>query len=802
MPWDPSAVQAAVAAVRSAEAEARGFLWDTTEFHVEDGALRVEGEVLVPSQAARYRRALAALPGAGLPPPIPIRTALDRPWTTFSWMRVEAGGLIDLHRAPSGDTPQTQVPPGSRLRWFADREGRSLVQAIDGTLGWAECQRLRPESPPSDPWRNTLRAKEGAALPGETSALARITHVARSRIGAPYRLGACGEGGWDCSGLVQDAFSRGVGVVLPKHTTDQIRHGVRVAEAALAPGDLLFVQGRARRLHHVGLVAAGDHGLHVIHACLSRAEVIEEALPLFLERYRYVGARRILLFPGASPEAGGEARGPVPAIISSLAGQRIHVVGASSAEGAAVLLHLAGEHGLTGLVGHDFAEDALAFARSFRRSNSGYERKEREAMLGRIRRLPIELRLGPHYLEGVEGAQVVFASQNWFNYAPNHPCLDAALEGGARLMLQVELAMALFAGTRVGITGSNGKSTTAAMTTWLLAQGGGTVLQGGNDRDRQASLERIEAAAGSDRLVWEVSNRHLRTRGLELDVAALTGVTRNHVQDHGTFEAYVAAKGRIFSSLGPGRHGVVSADDPVGLGLLPELRSSGAALWIAGAPPSHPAVVSTDALLWIDGGELHVTPPAGSQLLGFRLPWTLRLPGRHNVSNALIACAAALAAGAGPDDLAALAAFPGLPGRQEIVADQDGVHWMNDLGSTTAPSTEAALITEAELGRRVLLIMGGDDKDMDFRGMAAAAARCAEVLVLPGTGTDAFLRALGERAPLRRFERFDDVLIAARDAATPGSTVLLSPGCAFFQSRFLDDGPSFAARVRVLLGAS
>jgi UDP-N-acetylmuramoylalanine--D-glutamate ligase len=520
----------------------------------------------------------------------------------------------------------------------------------------------------------------------------------------------------------------------------------------------------------------------------------------------------------AVPQAAGTPARPRRGLVERLRGARVHVVGASGVEGAATLVFLAGVCGIQGVVAHDFAPDWRAFATSFRRANSGLERDSREEALARLRRLPVEFRLGSGYLRGIESADVILASQNWFNHAVNRPAVPDAVARGASLLGVVDLAMDVFPGTRAGVSGSNGKSTTTALLAHLLRAGlapGRRVLHGGNDRARQVSLAELRAASPGDVLVWEVSNRHLRDRAVPLDVAVLTNVTRNHVEDHGSFEAYVEAKARLLLAPGPGGDAVMSAVDPISKTLLDRVLATGCRVWRFGGEPDEQGHGTAGPLALDQGAAWAGAAPSPALLL--RRPGeasacslgplsAFPLPGRHNQENLLAAlCGAAAVLGASDGAAERLGGavrdFVPLPDRMQEVAAADGVRWVYDIQATTAPAAEAGILASGEAGQRVILLVGGEDKGMDFAGMAQAAARYADlVLALPGSGADAFLRALGDRVAVEHWHALDPALRRARAAARPGSTVQLSPGCAFFFSRYIDGGPTFAERVRAVLG--
>ncbi|MCO4770376.1 MAG: hypothetical protein KDA24_10130 [Deltaproteobacteria bacterium] len=486
----------------------------------------------------------------------------------------------------------------------------------------------------------------------------------------------------------------------------------------------------------------------------------------------------------------GEATGP------------IHVIGASGAEGVALLQYLVGELGIPRVHAHDFSADERAFAKSFRRANTSWERPERERILKALRSLPVTWHLGESYCTGLDGAGLIFASQNWFNYSSNMPALPNAIAAGVPLRGVVDLAMDLFPGTRLGVTGSNGKSTTSGLLAHLLREGLPTeraLQHGGNDRNAQARLDALATSAPEDCLVWEVSNRHLRDRTVPVDIAVLTNVTANHIEDHGSWEAYVAAKARLVR--GATQVAVLSATDPESVQLIESVESEGVRVWLAGCPPGDPLDRPGRGLVWVSDGTLVARAPGASSSVPVGDPTSLPLPGAHNQRNLMSAVAAALEAGLSPARLAtAWSRFAPMPGRLEEVAERDGVRWIYDIQATTAPASEAGIRAVGESSRLVLLV-GGEDKGMDYAGMANAAADHARAIIaLPGTGAVALCEALAGRVPVTDVPDLDAALIAARNQAEAGDAVLLSPGAAFFQSRFITPGRSFARRVRDLLG--
>jgi UDP-N-acetylmuramoylalanine--D-glutamate ligase len=504
-----------------------------------------------------------------------------------------------------------------------------------------------------------------------------------------------------------------------------------------------------------------------------------------------------------------------------LEGRRIHVVGASGIEGAALLLYLAGERGIAGIVAHDFCPDRQAFARSFHKANAAWSGADGERVLEQLWQLPVTFRLGSDYLAGIDQAQLIFASQNWFNYPANQPALDDAVAGGAELVGILDLALDLFPGRRITVTGSNGKSTTAALIGHLLRAsvgGDARVLGSGNDRSSQASLHELQQARAHDLAVWEVSNRHLRDRPVAGDVAVLTNISHNHIEDHGSWQAYREAKARLVLAPGRGGHAVLSAVDPCSRELSAAVRKTGATLWWFGAPPQpdsaegHCWIADGIAMLQHPRGSA-VAPGPGSSPVALGPTEALPLPGAHNLLNLQAAlCAVAACGFADATSLSrAFASAPGLPGRLEEVAEHGDVRWIYDIQATTAEAAAAGITAvggrDGRAGREgregaIVLLVGGEDKGMDFSAMAEAAASASRrILVLPGTGADAFLQSLAGRAEVEHCSDLDSALVRARAVACAGDTVLLSPGCAFFFRDYIDGGPSFAQRVQRMLSA-
>jgi len=278
---------------------------------VEDGASGpvVRGRVLTLGQARAVRR-LAAVHGAGAEIEV-IADPADR--LEEDWLDIAGEAPVEVWREPAlmgrDHARQTEYLPGDGpLRQLGRRDGVRLVQGPDLAMGWVVGDALMPADGEfaRRAWTEVRRTAEGeAVLPdparlsppgGGDELLAGLLGAARSHLGVPYRWGGTTSRGFDCSGFVQRVFAGATGVLLPKHTGDQRRVGVRIGlagDGAGQAGDLLFATPRGRRLGHVMLMSSAGT---VLHACRTEMKVIEEPLAANAQRYQHQGIRRPVLF--------------------------------------------------------------------------------------------------------------------------------------------------------------------------------------------------------------------------------------------------------------------------------------------------------------------------------------------------------------------------------------------------------------------------------------------------------------------------------------------------------------------------
>ena len=359
----------------------------------------------------------------------------------------------------------------------------------------------------------------------------------------------------------------------------------------------------------------------------------------------------------------------------------------------------------------------------------------------------------------------------------------------SRFFSLVQLYLALAPGTVVGVSGSLGKSTTTHLLGEMLVAAGRDVIFAGNDRHGQQALGRLEAATPDSVLLLEISNRHLKVIDRSPNVAVVTNVYPNHLDEHDGWDGYVEAKTRMVRYQGPGDIAVLNADLDVTRGMVSSATSD--VYWFGEATGDR-----GERGVRLEQDRLVDIGMSGFQLSTADVP----LSGRHNLYNVAAAATAALAMGVGPRHIhEAVRRFRGLKHRLQFVWDAGGVRFYDDLNSTTPTATEAALRT---LGDRVVWIFGGDDKGLDASGLGDAARDVMKVaLALPGPGTDRILARLEGRGTW--IERVPDLPSAVERAvalAEPGDKVLLSPASPGFFSLYYvgtDEDVGFKKLVRV-----
>lgn len=331
----------------------------------------------------------------------------------------------------------------------------------------------------------------------------------------------------------------------------------------------------------------------------------------------------------------------------------------------------------------------------------------------------------------------------------------------------------------VAITGTNGKTTTTSLATHLLRAGGLAAEAVGNIGT--LITDRVAERPADGWFVAELSSFQLAcTRTLHPRAAVLLNVTPDHLEWHGTMEAYAAAKERVFANMDGSDLAVVSVDDDFCRAAAGRLSARGLVpceLSVEREPSGPRAAFLREGLLVVrlDGVERELLPASD-----------LKIFGRHNAQNALAAAAVALFLGVAEKDVcAALRSFAPIEHRIEPAGEVAGVRYVNDSKATNTDSVEKAL-TAFDAGS-IVVLLGGHDKMTDLTSLSRAVCGRCRVAVCYGEAGERIARSLeGERdregaaLEVLRAVHLREAFDAARACARPGETVLLSPACSSF----------------------
>ena len=409
--------------------------------------------------------------------------------------------------------------------------------------------------------------------------------------------------------------------------------------------------------------------------------------------------------------------------------------------------------------------------------------------------LDVALHLGGHRDEDFTGTDCVVVSPA---IPLGSPWLRKAVEAGVRLETEINLAFKLCRGMILGITGSNGKTTTTALAGDFLKALGQTTWVGGNIGG--SPLDWIGQVRRPDRVVLELSSFQLDNLGpirRSPHIGIVTNLTPNHLDRHGSMEAYAAAKRQIIAHQGPKDHAVLNGDDPA---LGAAFLGFPGKMWEFGSArrPENGAWYGEERVEIVENGETVARVDARRR----------QIPGAFNLANIATSALAAWILRKGPAAewertiAQAIADFPGVEHRLERVAMKRGVRYVNDSIATNPESVLAALDT---LEGPIVLIAGGYDKKLPFDGLAKRVAERVKHLVLLGDTAPAIARlveAEGKGTPILRVNSIDEAVTMASVQADPGDTVLLSPACASFGlfRNFAERGKKFKEAVGRLVG--
>lgn len=398
--------------------------------------------------------------------------------------------------------------------------------------------------------------------------------------------------------------------------------------------------------------------------------------------------------------------------------------------------------------------------------------------------------LGGHPASLLEGVDLCVISPG---VPMSIPALDAARASGIPVIAEVELASRLVSGLVVGITGTNGKSTTTALTAALLSDAGRDAVACGNFGTpwiEYALGAAASTAPPAPSRVWVVELSSFQLEGLRRlapDVAVHLNLTPDHLDRYRSVDDYGAAKARIFESQNEAQVAVLNADDP----LVARIRTRARRLLFSRA---H----ALEAGAWLKDG-VFLADAAGTGPRVYARREDLLLPGSHNVENALAALAATIPLGVTPESaVRTFRTFKGLRHRTALVRTRNGVAFYNDSKGTNVDATLKSL--EGFADGSVFLILGGKDKGDDFRRLLPLASRKVRKVLAIGKAGPAVMKALSDGVACEEAGTIARAVEVAASEGRSGDVVLLSPACASFDQfrNFEHRGEAFEELVLAL----
>ena len=384
------------------------------------------------------------------------------------------------------------------------------------------------------------------------------------------------------------------------------------------------------------------------------------------------------------------------------------------------------------------------------------DRKPSSELLSTIAQLPpgVDLRVGGYDERVLDGVDVVYASPGvpW-----DSELLNQARAKGIPVSSEIDLFLRRCKGTVVGITGTNGKTTTTALTGVVLEAGRRPVVVGGNIGD--TVLDRLAEITPEHWVVLELSSFQLESvEHPHLHVGVILNITPDHLDRHGTLAQYVDLKARAIEDAD---YALLNSRDPTVSAL--STRAAGKVVWFDQHQPLPP----------------------------------MPLPGRHNMENALAAAAVGHIAGLSDDAInEAIRGFKGVEHRLELVGEWAGVRWYNDSKATNPDAGRVAL--SAFPGAPVILIAGGYGSGFDLQEWVQDVLANTEAAILIGASAGELAEALREHPKVIRAETLEQAVSIAAGMARQGSVVLLSPAYKSYDmfKDFEDRGNQFKELVR------
>ncbi|MBK7993065.1 MAG: UDP-N-acetylmuramoyl-L-alanine--D-glutamate ligase [Blastocatellia bacterium] len=363
--------------------------------------------------------------------------------------------------------------------------------------------------------------------------------------------------------------------------------------------------------------------------------------------------------------------------------------------------------------------------------------------------------------------------------------LEQARKAGKKIIGEIELAANFLKGNVIGITGSNGKTTTTTLVGKVLSEANFNTLVGGNIGTPLISL--VDNSNDDSITVVELSSFQLEsTESLRLKVTSLLNITPNHLDRYASFDDYVTAKKRIFLNQQKDDFAVLNADDKI-VSAMADITKARKIFFSCKKELEKGIFLRSDQIIYRDS--------QGQETLLLKVSEDVRLRGTHNLENVMVALAVGIALNAPIASMKnSISTFQGIEHRLEPVAEINGVNFVNDSKAT---SVDAAIKAVEAFPSNLILILGGKDKGSDYSPFRPLIAERVKHLILIGAATEKIAAALSGICPVERASTMSDAVEKGFTLAKSGDTVLLAPACSSYDmfDNFEQRGQVFKSEV-------
>lgn len=465
-------------------------------------------------------------------------------------------------------------------------------------------------------------------------------------------------------------------------------------------------------------------------------------------------------------------------------GKNIHIVGIAGAEGSAIASFLSHKVDCQ-ITGHDFSATSEEFERNFNNTHLSLKPSERKDALESLLNLPIRIFLQEEYLSGVEEADIIFVSQVWFKYPANLPLKDL-YKKGVEFKTITNLYFEFSPCPIVSVTGTNGKTTTSNLlksifVLWEKRNSGRKFYFAGNDRLNVQVLEKLEDMKLEDVFLLETSSTQL-VLGSKISphIGVITNITPNHLDDHGSFENYIKAKESLIEYQNENDYAVLNFDDEITRAIGNRHKNNLIFFSVQQDLERGCFMKDGKAIMKKDGQEKILFSQSDLQIFG-----------EHNLQNAVAAASAAYLFGVDEGTVSrGIASYTGIKHRLKLIYKINGVRYFDDTQATTPEATIAGLKV---FENKIILILGGDDKGMNYQDLGKVInEKAGAVILFPGSASSQIEAGIDKNKV--RFDTAEDFKSAVdilrryfqERFISEGDVVLISPAAAHFYSKFVE----------------